>query len=79
MVLSFCDENVRRLSVGREIEIENGFIELCLHDNDFLSSIESTTKSLTATQLRLSAWFTKLNHIIGSDLHVPKLVNNRIV
>lgn len=79
MFLSFDDKNVRDLSLGREEEIENAFKELCSDNSDFRNSIETTTKSLTATHARISLWNSKLNEVIGSNLHVAKLINNRIV
>lgn len=78
-VLSFDDENVRALSEGKETEIENAFKLLCSEDREFLTSIESTTKSLNATHTRLATWFYKLNDVLGTKIHVPKLIDNRIV
>ncbi len=79
LILSFSDENVRQLVVGIEHEVEQAFKELCSQDQEFLASIESTTKSLGATHTRISSWFTKLNSVVGSELHVPQLVENRII
>ena len=44
-----------------------------------MTSIESTTKSLSATQIRISTWFEVLNDLLGASLHVPRLIDNRIV
>lgn len=78
-VLSFSDEKVRALSKGKETEIENTFKLLCSEDQDFLASIESTTKSLNATYTRLATWFNKLNDILGTNIYIPKLTDNRII
>lgn len=79
LTLSFSDPVIRQQSVGKEIDIENAFKKLCSENRDFLSSIESTTKSLGATHTRLSIWFEKLNESIGSTLPIPQLINNRII
>lgn len=79
MVLSFNKKEVREAVIGRENEVENAFKELCSDDRGFLSSIESTTKSLAATHTRLSIWFKRINTVLGTKIHVPKIVNNRII
>lgn len=79
MFLSFDNENVRNLSPGKERDIENAFRELCSNNTNFRNSIETTTKSLTATHARISLWISKLNEVIGSNLHVPELIENRMV
>lgn len=79
LMLSFCHEDVRNNAIGKEVEVENAFKYLCSEDRDFLASIESTTKSLGATQKRISLWFVKLNEVLGTNLHVPQLIENRIV
>jgi hypothetical protein len=79
LILSFVDEEVRALSTGREGDIEAAYIKICNENKEFMASIESTTKSLSATQIRISTWFEVLNNILGANLHVPKLIDNRIV
>lgn len=79
MFLSFNDENVKKLSIGKEENIEAAFKELCSNSSDFRNSIETTTKSLTATHTRISQWISKLNEVIGSNIHVPELKDNRII
>ncbi|TMP39871.1 DUF262 domain-containing protein [Pseudoalteromonas rubra] len=79
MILSFSVEEVRKLVIGKEAEIESAYKNICSNDRQFLASIESTTKSLTATQTRISTWFNILNETLQSDLPVPQLIDNRIV
>lgn len=79
MFLSFNDENVKELSIGKEENIEAAFKELCSNSSDFRNSIETTTKSLTATHTRISQWISKLNEVIGSNIHIPELKDNRII
>ena len=79
MTLSFRHQEVRERSIGKEQEMEDLFKQLCAQNRAFLSSIESTTKSLTATHARISIWFEHVNNILGTTLPVPQLVENRIV
>lgn len=79
MSLSMSDPDVRAAVEGHESQVENAFKELCTSSNDFKTSIETTTKSVWATHKRLSAWNAKLNSVLGTELHVPALIENRIV
>lgn len=79
MSLSLSDANVRRLVIGKEALIEDAFKNLCENDNEFRSSIESTTKSVGATHKRLSSWNEVINNKLGANLHIPSLVANRII
>lgn len=79
MMLSFNNVYVRNSVVGNEAVVEQAFKELCSGNREFLTSIESTTKSLTATHTRISIWFSKLNDVLGTSLYVPQLIDNRII
>ncbi len=79
MTLSFNNVYVRNSVVGNEAVVEKAFKELCSGNREFLTSIESTTKSLTATHTRISIWFSKLNDVLGTSLYVPQLIDNRII
>lgn len=79
LILSFSNEEVRNSIVGKESSVEEAFKDLCTENRGFLSSIEATTKSLGATHKRLSVWFETLNMLLGTNLYIPKLIDNRIV
>jgi hypothetical protein len=79
LILSFSIPNVRAAAVGRENEIENAFKQLCSGSSEFTSAIESTTKSIGATHSRISLWNSILNGILDVGLHVPEIIDNRIV
>ena len=79
MIHSFSNEAVRQAADGKEAEIENAFKELCVNSIDFRTSIETTTKSIWATHTRISIWNEKLNSVLGTSLHVPQLIDNRII
>lgn len=74
----FSEVGTRTLALQKSKEIENEFKRLCMEDVSFLGAIESTTKSLEATCLRLATWARSLNRVLSLDLHVPYLDNNRI-
>lgn len=79
MSLSMSNSDVRDTVKGKESIVENAFKDLCGTNADFRNSIETTTKSLGATYTRISLWFSKINEILGTELHVPTLTGNRII
>ncbi|MBJ2112341.1 DUF262 domain-containing protein [Serratia ureilytica] len=78
LITTFSTSEVRAKSVGKEAMIEDAFKTLCATNYPFLSSIETTTKSLNATFTRFSTWYTAVNNIIGNELPTLKMDNNRI-
>lgn len=68
MVLSFSHAEVRTAVEGRESEVEELFRSLCQDNPSFLSSIETTTKSLKSTHTRISTWFHELNILLNTKL-----------
>ncbi len=52
-------------------QVVNIFKQLCENDQEFLSSIEQTTKSIRATHTRLSHWCNQINQAFGVNVHVP--------
>ena len=79
MTYSFSDPQARIAVVGNEVIVSDAFKDLCSNDIEFRNSIESTTKSVWATHKRLSSWNEKLNAVLGTNLHVPQLINNKII
>ena len=76
MMLSFSQENVRNRVHGKEPLIKSAFENLCISDFDFRLSIESTTKSISATNTRVFKWIDTLSEIIGINIAVeaPKTI-----
>lgn len=72
MMFVFRRPQVRKILTKNKEEVVEIFKDLC-NEPDFLSAIEQTTKSLSATQLRLSRWVKRLNEKFGTDIHVPVL------
>ncbi len=78
MVWYFATEDVRAQAVVERVRVREAFETLC-GDRDFRSSITTTTKSVGATYLRLSLWGATLQNVLGANLQVPQLQDNRIV
>jgi len=74
LILSFSEEDTREYCRGKEQEVENAFKYLCTEDRAFITSLETTTKSIRATDKRISTWNSKLNEVLGINLPVPNLV-----
>lgn len=80
MALSFSYPEVRAAVTGREKEVEELFRKLCNDNYAFLTSIETTTKSLRSTHTRISVWFNELNGLLNTKLPTFELddTTNRI-
>jgi len=74
----FSDEEIRKKSLAKAVEVENSFKELCLDSDEFIRSIETTTKSLDATITRLQLWGKSLSQVTGLNFHIPELKDGRI-
>ena len=72
MVYYFTDPIIRNKAIERPEEVKAAFLELC-KDPEFVRSLETTTKSISATQLRLSRWGEGLSHVIDLKIDVPKI------
>jgi len=75
LVLAFARQDVRAAAAGHEAQIEGAFRELCENNRAFLNSIETTTKSTRATQVRISDWNETLNKLLGTNLPLPRLLD----
>lgn len=79
MMHYFSVPHVRESALANRQAVEDRFKALCSGDQAFLGSIEKTTKSLEATHIRFSKWAIALNEELGTTIHVPSLVNGRII
>jgi len=67
MTYFFSQNGVRLAAAGHSGEILEGFKSMCVEDQHFLRSIETTTKSIESTDYRFGAWTRALNRILGPD------------
>lgn len=78
IVFYFSDERIRRIASEKAPAVLEAFKRLCLESEDFRNSIETTTKSLSATSTRLSLWGNRLRDVLDLDFQIPTLKHNRI-
>jgi hypothetical protein len=72
MVFYFSKEDIRLRSIEQREQVVEAFRTLC--DNpEFVRTLEATTKSITATQLRLTAWGNALSAAIELPIRIPQI------
>jgi hypothetical protein len=79
MTYYFSEPAIRRGARGKRRLLEKDFKSLCRRDEDFRTSIETTTKSILATATRLNAWGSVLRRRLDVPVKVPKLMGKQIV
>ncbi|WP_416754920.1 DUF262 domain-containing protein [Streptomyces sp. FW42] len=79
MTYYFSDEGIAQRAVERKDAVEATFQALCDGDSRFVESIQTTTKTPSATHRRLSLWGNELAEALEMDIDVPALQENRIV
>jgi hypothetical protein len=71
MTFYFARPEVRAGAEAHAAEVEQAFKDLCENDQDFLASIERTTKSIGATTYRMTAWAAELSRITELEIVSP--------
>lgn len=79
MLYYFSDSQLAEKAVQRKDDVVTGFTEVCERDTEFLSSLESTTKTIQATFKRFETWANVLQRVLEMPIRVPRLEENRIV
>ena len=74
----FSDEKIAKTALSRKEAVQEAFKKLWMESEEFRNSVETTTKSITATSTRLSLWGSVLKEALGIDFNIPKLEDNRI-
>lgn len=77
MTYYFSNSKIRKAAEAQKADVEEAFKLLC-DDEDFLSAIEGTTKSIDAIFTRLNLWGEALRQI-EIPVSLPKLVRNKIM
>lgn len=73
MVYYFAKREIRESAVQHREAIEAEFRRICAANSDFRKAIESTTKSVLATQTRLTVWAEALSRITGQPVDPPRV------
>lgn len=68
MVHYFSEEEVRNGLQDKEQELVENFKNLCEQNTEFLSSIETTTKSITANKTRFNLWGDVVAELSGVNI-----------
>lgn len=71
MLHYFSRGNVRAALAGREPQVKQAFIDLC-NDDEFRTSLETTTKSMDANRVRFNRWGDAISAISGINLDALK-------
>jgi hypothetical protein len=71
MTYYFARPDVRAAAEAHAVAIEEAFKGLCENDQNFLASIERTTKSIGATTYRMNAWADALSPITELEVVSP--------
>jgi hypothetical protein len=75
MVYFFAKRDIREAAIQHRQAVEEEFRRVCGANGDFRKAIESTTKSIPATQARLAIWAGALSRITGQSVDPPKVGN----
>jgi hypothetical protein len=78
MVYYFRSPAIAEAAADRTDEVTAAYRFLSDDDRDFVDSVQSTTKSIEATQLRLERWGRTLGDAAEIDIPVPELRGRRI-
>lgn len=69
MSISFSNNEIRNICEPHIEQIEIAFKALCENDIDFKTSIETTTKSISATEKRFTTWKNTLETITNQSIN----------
>jgi len=71
MVYFFSNEKIRVAALEKAAVIKERFQQLCVENREFLSSIESTTKSKEANRTRFAIWAKELSQVLNFAIEAP--------
>lgn len=71
MLFYFSQPAFREAALGNAINVRLAFESLCKSDADFLASLETTTKSVSAVHCRFNTWGKTLNMTLDTDFTIP--------
>jgi hypothetical protein len=71
MVSYFKDPTVAEAAKVASKAVRQAFQDLCTNDDAFLRSLQTTTKSVDATRLRIERWGLALGQVLGINIPIP--------
>jgi hypothetical protein len=72
MTYYFSAPEIRNATIGKEREIVDCFIGLCLNDIEFLKSLEASTKNTSAVAKRFNEWGNGLKRTLNLNIAIPE-------
>jgi len=70
-MMYFKHEEVAKAALAQVDAVRSAFAELCTADDAFLRSLQTTTKSVEATGIRLERWGRELGRVLHIDVPRP--------
>lgn len=71
MTYYFSDPKIAQAAIEKRAQIIGAYEQLCDENDDFMNSLQTTTKSIDATFTRLSAWGEILRSTLGTPVEIP--------
>ena len=68
MIYYFSQESVRKKALKLRRRVKLSFVRLCTTNSSFVKSIETTTKSKKATEIRFNTWKKHLGKTLGMSI-----------
>lgn len=75
MVFYFRQRSVAKAAVTKSSEVVEAYQALSDDDPEFVEAVQSTTKTIQATQRRLAKWGAALAETLDKELRIPQLAD----
>lgn len=70
---SLCNQSFFNFATANHSKVKEAFEELCLENDAFIRSVETSTKNVEPTQTRFSAWYSKVQDISNIQIVMPNI------
>ncbi|HJA09422.1 MAG TPA: DUF262 domain-containing protein [Candidatus Mailhella merdigallinarum] len=71
MMYYFSNRDISETAKQNKVLVKKCFESLCENNNEFMSSLERTTKSIAATKTRYTVWGNALYETLGIEIKIP--------
>jgi hypothetical protein len=72
IVYYFANDAIRKAALTKRAKVKNVY-EALSANNEFVRSVETTTKSVDATRIRFRTWGETLSKALGTHITLPSL------
>ena len=73
LVLALSNDLFRAWAEKNPVEMVDAFSKLSSENNDFIRSVETTTKSVDATRTRFKEWYGAIEKVSGIKIKMPEI------